>query len=48
MKHIIAAVSGVVILCIIVGLIAHFTGLNIGEMIVTGFNSLKHAFTSLF
>lgn len=32
---------------IVIGALSYFTGLNIGQMIVTGFKQLKYAFGAL-
>ena len=47
-KQLAAILSALVVTCILVGIIGHLTGFNMGEMIADGFNSLKEAFKSIF
>ena len=43
-KRILSVIISVISLCILLGLIGYFTGLDVGELIISGFGSLKRAF----
>ena len=47
-KQIAAIVTSLVVICILVGIIGHLTGFDMGKMIANGFNSLKEAVQSIF
>lgn len=44
---ILAIATSLILLSITLGLFAHFTGLNVGELIISGFKSLRYAFGGL-
>ena len=47
-KQLVAIISGIVATCILVGIIGHLTGFNMGDMLVSGFNALRDAFKAIF
>ena len=47
-KQIVAIIGSIIVTCIIIGGIGYLTGFNMGELIVSGFGSLKYAFQSIF
>ena len=47
MSRLLGILISILSFCILIGVVSHFTGLNIGEMLVSGFNQMKNALGQL-